>query len=276
MKILAIPLILFLNICIQAQDNTSSVEGLCEKNDFKACVDLGSSFKRQKKLDLAEKYFLKSCKVGNITEGCMRLAMLYTLLNKKKETNEIYEVECKKEVPYACFRQGLVKAASSNPEDKKEAIKLFEFSCSKNESSSCFNLGVMEENKNSITLAIFYYEKSCNEEMQLACFNLGLLRQKEGKAHIARALFEKACSGKLLKACINFAAYLKSDGDVLGAKAQYDKACSGNEPIACVNLALIEFEQKNLDGARQLFKKACSEKNLSKECIKLSSLLNTN
>lgn len=160
---------------------------LCEKNNDKGCLLLGSIYNDEKKYTEAYKLYQKSCDLGSEL-GCTYLANLFFYgkgINENPfKAVRLYKKACEKNIGNACLMLGVAYADGTGiKQDYKKAISFLTKSCSLNESVGCFALGKFYEDgtgtRRDLEKSKEYYGKSCDLENNDGCKNYARINKQK-------------------------------------------------------------------------------------------------
>lgn len=116
-------------------------EAQCTNNDYWACYRLGDMYHRgqgvTKNLDLAKKYYTKSCD-GNYYESCFNLAHLYRHEKNYKQALSLYLKVCEHGSYYGCRSLGRFYFDNKDSYGNLSlALKFYEKACARGDSVAC-------------------------------------------------------------------------------------------------------------------------------------------
>lgn len=160
--------------------------GLCEEENDKGCLLLGSIHADEKRYIDAQKAYQKSCDLGSEL-GCTYLANLFFYGKGANENPfkavKLYKRACEKNIGDACLMLGIAYADGTGiKQNYKKAISFLTKSCSLNESTGCLVLGKLYEDgtgtKRDLEKSKEYYGKSCDLENNDGCKNYARINKQ--------------------------------------------------------------------------------------------------
>jgi len=125
----------------------------CDKGEDNACFKIGEKYARgnnvDKNYEIAIKYFIKSCNLGNI-EASYKLGIIYVMGRKnRKKAVKFYTIACDSNHGKACNNLGaLYKYGKYGvTKDYKKALELFDKACKSEDGveKGCTNKEELEE-----------------------------------------------------------------------------------------------------------------------------------
>lgn len=213
-------LFLFLIINLYAEDNARLLD-LCNKNDSKACFELGEIYSlesspKEKKVE-AIKYFSLACDGNNIS-GCHKLAVIYDLgLSVQKDENKANFFYDKARDINNMTSHIVIDEEDTMPAAASSAAAAYIydennvsiFACINDDSFECTRIGDLYSNDNWVGMdkvqAIEFYDRACTGRDSNGCIGAARLYDNdkwEGRdKDKAIQFYKKGCSLGDRKAC---------------------------------------------------------------------------
>lgn len=135
----AVLFIFIILICNESKAKSDRIS--CERNDFKACYNLGQKYKALNNPSSALQFWRKAC-TGGMPEGCFNAAVTLQDLGSTKDADVLYLAACKDRLAVSCTNYGNSELARNNSE---EAAKYFKLGCDGGDTTGCQNLKFLNE-----------------------------------------------------------------------------------------------------------------------------------
>jgi len=169
----------------------------CDKKSKKACKALASIYKKEKDKSKSNKFYVKSCKLGDIY-SCVRISEVDPILIKSCKNSDIK----------SCIK--LADIYNKYKDNYIESIKYLNKACELGDNRSCsklangykYNSYGYEKNQQKV---ISYYTKACDNSDKNSCWNLAKFYKntKTLKENVDKStvMYQKACKLGHKKAC---------------------------------------------------------------------------